>query len=447
MQVPKNDVYTVSRLNGEVRQLLEGQLGRIWLSGEISNFSSPSSGHWYLTLKDSHSQIRAAMFKGRNSTVTFRPANGQQVLVRGSISVYEPRGDYQLLIDAMFPAGDGMLAAQFEALKMKLAAEGLFALETKRPLPESIRRIGVITSATGAAIRDVLHVLKRRDPGIEVVIYPTAVQGKDADREIIRAIELANARLEVDVLLLTRGGGSLEDMWCFNSEALAHAIYNSALTIVSAVGHEVDTSIADYVADLRAPTPSAGAELLSGDQSHKSHKLAATFSRLQQSWRHYLLGSQARLAALQARLDRQDPKRALGQQIQRLDELELRLGAAMDKRLARQAMLLERLKARLERQSPAQKLRLEAQRLGYLDARLHAALKDTLEDAHSRLGRVAHQLEAVSPLSTLSRGYAITKDSDGKVLQSSAHLSPGDKVETQLKSGRFSAEVTQVFTD
>ncbi|QYK04016.1 exodeoxyribonuclease VII large subunit [Shewanella zhangzhouensis] len=444
MQVPKNDVYTVSRLNGEVRQLLEGQLGRIWLTGEISNFSSPSSGHWYLTLKDSHSQLRCAMFKGRNTTVAFKPINGQQVLVRGSISVYEPRGDYQLLIEAMFPAGDGLLAAQFEALKMKLAAEGLFAQDTKRTLPESIQRIGVITSPTGAAIRDVLHVLKRRDPSIEVVIYPTAVQGSGADKDIIRAIELANERLEVDVLLLTRGGGSLEDLWCFNSEALAHAIYNSALTIVSAVGHEVDTSIADFVADVRAPTPSAGAELLSGDQSHKLQKLAGALARLTQGWRHYALKRHSGLIALQSRLDRQDPKRQLQQQSQRLDELELRLTSSIQRRLSSHILTTERLKARLERHSPAQRLMLERQRLSYLDERLKGAMDDMLEHAQTRLGGLSHSLASVSPLATLSRGYSITRGVDGKVLTHASSMKAGDTLETQLEQGSLLARVIEV---
>ncbi|BAJ01353.1 exodeoxyribonuclease VII large subunit [Shewanella violacea] len=281
MKTPKNNVYTVSRLNGEVRQLLEGELGKIWLNAEISNFAAPGSGHWYLTLKDNQAQVRCAMFKGRNRSVTFKPINGQQVLVKGSISVYEPRGDYQLIIESMLPAGDGLLAQQYEALKMKLAAEGLFAADTKRPIPSNIQKIGVITSATGAALKDVLHVLARRDPSIEVVIYPTQVQGEPAVQQICNAIAMANARQEVDVLLLTRGGGSLEDLWCFNSEELAHEIYNSALPIISAVGHEIDTTISDYVADMRAPTPSAGAELLSKDAENKGGETRVIYRKAQ----------------------------------------------------------------------------------------------------------------------------------------------------------------------
>ncbi|WP_198780582.1 exodeoxyribonuclease VII large subunit [Shewanella putrefaciens] len=444
MQVAKNNVYTVSRLNGEVRQILEGQLGKIWLNGEISNFSSPSSGHWYLTLKDHYSQIRCAMFKGRNQSVSFKPINGQQVLVKGAISVYEPRGDYQLLIESMLPAGDGLLAQQFDALKMKLAAEGLFAADTKRPLPKNIQRIGVITSPTGAAIRDVLHVLARRDPSIEVIIYPTQVQGESADRNICQAINIANQRLEVDVLLLTRGGGSLEDLWCFNSEALAHTIYNSALPIVSAVGHEVDTTISDYVADVRAPTPSAGAELLSQDSENKAQRLATVLARLQQSARHYQLKQERRLTVLDHRLQRLDPKRTLQQFEQRFDEMQLRLESALSSRLHLCSRRQQLLISRLEQQSPRHKLALEATRLNYLASRLQDALAGKLSQSEQRIKYAAHQLETVSPLATLSRGYSITTDASGTVVTSSAQVRIGDTITTQLPHERLVSTITQI---
>ncbi|WP_297896276.1 exodeoxyribonuclease VII large subunit [Shewanella sp.] len=444
MQVAKNNVYTVSRLNGEVRQILEGQLGKIWLNGEISNFSSPSSGHWYLTLKDHYSQIRCAMFKGRNQSVSFKPVNGQQVLVKGAISVYEPRGDYQLLIESMLPAGDGLLAQQFDALKMKLAAEGLFAADTKRPLPKNIQRIGVITSPTGAAIRDVLHVLARRDPSIEVIIYPTQVQGESADRNICQAINIANQRLEVDVLLLTRGGGSLEDLWCFNSEALAHTIYNSALPIVSAVGHEIDTTISDYVADVRAPTPSAGAELLSQDSENKAQRLATVLSRLQQSARHYQLKQERRLTVLDHRLQRLDPKRTLQQFEQRFDEMQLRLESALSSRLHLCSHRQQLLISRLEQQSPRHKLALEATRLNYLASRLQDALAGKLSQSEQRIKYAAHQLETVSPLATLSRGYSITTDVSGTVVTSAAQVRIGDTITTQLPHERLVSTITQI---
>ncbi|QYJ79840.1 exodeoxyribonuclease VII large subunit [Shewanella acanthi] len=447
MQADNNNVYTVSRLNGEVRQILEGQLGRIWLNGEISNFSSPSSGHWYLTLKDHFSQIRCAMFKGKNQNVRFKPVNGQQVLVRGAISVYEPRGDYQLLIESMLPAGDGLLAQQYEALKLKLAAQGLFAADTKRELPKNIQRIGVITSPTGAAVRDVLHVLARRDPSIEVIIYPTQVQGENADLNICQAINIANQRLEVDVLLLTRGGGSLEDLWCFNSEALAHTIYNSALPVVSAVGHEVDTTISDYVADVRAPTPSAGAELLSQDSENKSQRLATVLSRLKQSASHYQLKQERRLSLLEHRLQRLDPKRNLQQFEQRFDEMQLRLESALSQRLHLMARRHQLLASRLEQQSPKHKLDLETNRLSYLASRLQDAMQDKLHQSEQRIKYVAHQLATVSPLATLSRGYSITTDSSNQVIEDTAKLNIGDSIYTRLLQGKVVSTVTELIQE
>lgn len=440
MSATKDNVYTVSKLNGEVRQILEGQLGKFWLNAEISNFSSPSSGHWYLTLKDNFSQIRCAMFKGRNQSVRFRPVNGQQVLVKGAISVYEPRGDYQLLIESMLPAGDGLLAQEYEALKMKLAAEGLFAAETKRPLPDNIQRIGVITSATGAALRDVLHVLARRDPSIEVIVYPTQVQGGAASQLICNAIQQANRRLEVDVLLLTRGGGSLEDLWCFNNELLAHAIYNSAIPIVSAVGHEIDTTISDYVADVRAPTPSAGAELLSKEKGNKTEKLALMLSRLQQSIRHYQLHQTSQLVDLHHQLQRHDPARRLQQFEQGFDEMQMRLDNALQHRLNRLAMQQQQLHSRLQQCSPVNSLKVERNRLQFLASRFDDASKSYFRQADLRLQHAVHQLETVSPLSTLTRGYSITKLNDCVVTDSSK-VSKGDVLTTQLKQGSVRSSV------
>ncbi len=257
------NIFTVSRLNSEVRLLLENEMGIVWLIGEISNFSAPVSGHWYLTLKDSRAQVKCAMFRGNNRRVNFKPQNGNQVLVKARLSLYEPRGDYQLIIESMQPEGDGRLQQQFEELKMKLAGEGLFAQTAKKPLPEHPKRVGIITSKTGAALFDILDVLKRRDPSLPVVIYPTMVQGEEASIQIAQAIGCANSRNECDVLIVGRGGGSLEDLWCFNNEIVARTIAASQIPIISAVGHEVDVTIADFVADMRAPTPSAAAELVS----------------------------------------------------------------------------------------------------------------------------------------------------------------------------------------
>ncbi|MGB0894470.1 MAG: exodeoxyribonuclease VII large subunit [Parashewanella sp.] len=435
MHPEKNTVFTVSRLNSEVRRILEGEIGRVWLNAEISNFSAPSSGHWYLTLKDHFSQIRCAMFKGKNRSVNFRPINGQQVLVKGNISVYEPRGDYQLIIDSMQSAGDGLLAQQFEALKLKLAADGLFAHDCKQPIPQAISKIGVITSATGAAIRDILHILKRRDPSIEVVIYPAQVQGEAAPAQLCDAIELANERDEVDVLLLSRGGGSLEDLWCFNDEMLAHAIFNSPLPIISAVGHEVDTTISDYVADVRAPTPSAGAELLSKDSSQKSDKLSNLSQRLNQAYRHLSLSQQARLAQLNHRLLRHEPQYKLQQWQQRFDELQLKLSAALNNKMHNAQLRQQNLANRLSKQSPQHRIALATEHLKFVDLRLNDAIDAKLKNALSRLQQSAHQLDTVSPLATLSRGYSITTTEAGEVITSPAQLKQGDVLHSKLAEG------------
>ncbi|KFZ38133.1 exodeoxyribonuclease VII large subunit [Shewanella mangrovi] len=444
MAASEQQIYSVSRLNGEVRHLLESQLGRIWLSGEISNLIQASSGHWYLTLKDNYSQVRCAMFRGKNQQVRFRPANGQQVLVRANISVYEPRGDYQLIIDSMQPAGDGLLAQQFEALKMKLAAEGLFSVEHKQPLPSHIRRIGVITSPTGAAVRDVLHVLKRRDASLEVVIYPTQVQGDAAIGQIANAIRLANQRDEVDVLLLTRGGGSLEDLWCFNSETVAREIFASQLPIVSAVGHEVDTSISDYVADVRAPTPSAGAELLSGDRQDKLVRLKQLNLRLRQGWAHYQLNTQQQLKNLDYRLQRQDPQRQLQLLTQRFDEQQLKLSNAMQHLLNRRSVTLQRLDGRLTAQHPKHQLNYSQQQLHHLEHKLKQLMQSQLAQAESRVKQAAHSLQSVSPLATLSRGYSISKDAEDHVISAASQLRVGDEMKTLLKDGVVYSNISKI---
>ncbi len=440
-------IYTVSRLNGEVRRVLESGIGRVWLSAEISNFSSPGSGHWYLTLKDHFSQIRCAMFKGKNRRVNFRPANGQQVLVQGNISVYEPRGDYQLIIDSMQPAGDGLLARQFEALKLKLAADGLFSAQDKRPLPESIQKIGVVTSPAGAAIRDILHVLNRRDSSIEVIIYPAQVQGESAARQLCNAINLANERDEVDVLLLSRGGGSPEDLWCFNDEALAHTIYNSGLPVVSAVGHEVDTTISDYVADVRAPTPSAGAELLSKDVSHKVEKVAALHHRLTNAFKHYSLQKSAVINQLRARLQRHEPENKLIQWQQRFDEAQLKLDAVMRRRLYRAQLQQQNLQSRLNAQSPDRQIDLSLSKLGRLKLALKDSITNKLNSSQAQFTSLAQQLGIVSPLATLSRGYSITTGSDNKVITGCENTAIGNTITTRLERGKLVSKVERIEGD
>ncbi|GAA4896906.1 exodeoxyribonuclease VII large subunit [Ferrimonas pelagia] len=431
----------MSALNRQVKAQLEQHLGRIWLSGEISNLATPASGHLYFTLKDERSQIRCAMFRGRASRVTFRPEHGMQVLVRANVTLYEPRGDIQIIVESMQLAGDGMLQQRFEALKMQLAAEGLFSTEAKQPLPDSIRKLGVITSPSGAAVRDVLSVLGRRDPTLEVIIYPSLVQGADAVANLIQMIETADERDEVDCLLLTRGGGSLEDLWCFNDERLARTIYEARLPIVSAVGHEVDTTISDYVADLRAPTPSAAAEVLSRDSSHHQQQLMQQRQRLQRACEAQLQHQRGRLALLNARLNASHPRAQLATHSQQLDELSLRLDNALHRTLSAAEQRQRQLTHRLERQDPALRLPQYRQSLTDLQRRLQRAKDTQLTQAQMRLQGVTAALEAVSPLAVLSRGYSILQTEDGTAVKSAQQVQPGQRLQARLHQGTLDVTV------
>ncbi|MCK6265386.1 exodeoxyribonuclease VII large subunit [Vibrio sp. ZSDE26] len=435
------NIFTVSRLNSEVRLLLENQMGIVWLVGEISNFSSPVSGHWYLTLKDSRAQVKCAMFKGNNRRVTFKPKNGQQVLVKARLSLYEPRGDYQLIIDSMQPEGDGQLQQQFDELKMKLAAEGLFAQTCKSPLPEHPKCVGVITSQTGAALFDILDVLKRRDPSLPVIVYPTVVQGQEAAIQIAQAIGRANSREECDVLIVGRGGGSLEDLWCFNNEIVARTIAASQIPIISAVGHEIDVTIADFVADMRAPTPSAAAELVSRDNSHKAQSFMAKKRNLVNAMRHYISSQQSHVAQLLHRLDKQHPSVQLQQQSQQIDQLEVRLHHAAKQYLNSQRTQLNRLEHKLQLQSPAIQLNQQVSHLAQSEQRLIDAMQRKLLNTRHKFSLMAEKLDTVSPLATLSRGYSITQDSKGSVITRRSQIKTGDQLITRLSDGEVRSTV------
>ncbi|HCG7754354.1 TPA: exodeoxyribonuclease VII large subunit [Vibrio parahaemolyticus] len=436
------NIFTVSRLNAEVRLLLENEMGIVWLVGEISNFSAPVSGHWYLTLKDSRAQVKCAMFRGNNRRVTFKPANGNQVLVKARLSLYEPRGDYQLIIESMQPEGDGRLQQEFEELKMKLAAEGLFAQTNKLPLPEHPKRVGIITSKTGAALYDILDVLKRRDPSLPVVIYPTMVQGDDAAIQIAQAIGRANSRNECDVLIVGRGGGSLEDLWCFNNEILARTIAASQIPIISAVGHEVDMTIADFVADVRAPTPSAAAELVSRDNSHKDQSLVAKQHELASAMRYYLAQQKQQSAQLQHRLERQHPSYQLQRQSQQLDELDMRLRRAMQRFIDTRQQAVERKHHRLQLNSPIKHLAQQKSRLERVEHKLMDAMDRKLLTMRHQLAIAAEKLDTVSPLATLKRGYSITQTDQGKVVTSADDVKTGDLLVTRLANGEIHSTVS-----
>ncbi|MBS0379802.1 MAG: exodeoxyribonuclease VII large subunit [Proteobacteria bacterium] len=435
------EVYSVTRLTREVRALLDRSLGVVWVEGEISNFSQPASGHWYFSLKDRDAQLRCAMFRMKNMLVGFTPRSGTQVVVRGRISVYEARGEYQLIVEHLEEAGLGALKREFERLKARLQAEGLFALQRKRPLPVFPRRIGVVTSPTGAALRDILHILGRRFPAADVLIYPSPVQGAAAAPALTQAVTLASARVECDVLVLARGGGSLEDLWAFNDEQLARAIAACALPVVSGVGHEVDFTIADFVADVRAPTPSAAAELVVPDRQGVLGALERTLQRMSSGMRRELRLLGARLEATERRLKLAHPGLRLTQQTQRLDDLSQRLAGAARARLHREASRLAGLGERLAHVSPRHVLQDYRRRTAELNARLDHAWKADMSRRSHRLELAQRALHTVSPLATLTRGFAIVTGPGGLVTDAAA-VEVGSEITTQLAQGRLTARVT-----
>ncbi len=423
--------------------LLDHGMPVVWVEAELSNFSRPASGHWYFTLKDRDAQVRCAMFRQRNLAVRFTPAEGKLVLARARVGLYEPRGDYQLIVDHLEESGIGALKREFEKLKEKLAAEGLFASELKRPLPQVPRRIGVVTSPSGAAIRDVVQVLGRRFPAADVLIYPTSVQGAAAVPEILAALALAAQRAEVDVLIVARGGGSLEDLYAFNDERIARAIRASPIPVVTGIGHEVDFTIADFVADLRAPTPSGAAELVVPDRREWLLRLARIGQRLESAALRQLRGEAERLRNLRHRLARLHPGTRLQQGAQRLDELEQRVGTLIRLRLADDGARLQRLSARLATRSPLLRLRELEMREAQLSMRMGTAMRQTLQRLAQRLALAQRGLHTVSPLATLGRGFAlVTRERDGVLLREWAQVAPGDAIRVRLGRGALLAQVT-----
>ncbi|MEJ2552923.1 MAG: exodeoxyribonuclease VII large subunit [Gammaproteobacteria bacterium] len=442
----RRDVYSISRLNREVRALLDGHFSLIWVEGEISNLSRPRSGHLYFSLKDRDAQIRCAMFKMRNQLLSFEPGDGMQVLVRARVSLYEPRGDFQLVVEHMEEAGDGLLRRAFEELKNRLINEGLFDPAHKQPLPRLPRRIGVITSPTGAAIRDILSVLRRRFPAIPVLVYPVPVQGAAAASQIARTIRLAGQRQDCDVLVVARGGGSLEDLWAFNEEAVARAIYDCPVPIVSGVGHEVDVTIADFAADHRAATPSAAAELVSPNGDEWLQAFTGFENRLiNQARRQHQAKSQA-LRWLETRLAQLHPARRLNEHGQRLDELEQRLQRACNAQLRHATARSNALVAKLERHDPSRRLQQLRMQEEHLGRRLLQAMKAALEQDRRRLAGIGRALDAVSPLATLSRGYAIVKRlPDGAIVRAADAVKLGDRIETRIARGRLISTVEEKY--
>lgn len=430
---------SVSELNRQARSLLENSFLSIRVSGELSNFARPASGHWYFTLKDQNAQVRCAMFRGRNQAVTFRPKEGDQVVVTAKVSLYEGRGDFQLICDRMEEDGLGKLQIAFDALKRKLDQEGLFDASRKRPIPSRPSSLGIITSETGAAIHDILTVLKRRFPGLSIYLYPTPVQGDEAVPGICRALELANRDKRVDVLILGRGGGSLEDLWAFNEEAVARAVVASSIPVVSAVGHEVDICITDLVADLRAPTPSAAAELLSPDQQEIRAQLNQSERALIQRLKWQLQRKADQLRATTNRL--RHPGERIRERIQRLDDLEIRLTRATNRLMIQRAQRLEHYQQRLLQQRPDKRVIQMRQRLTLIAEQIERTAKQLIERKRIKLGQQAGRLQDISPLSTLERGYALVTDKDGQVVRNAESVKTGNSVNVRVQQGSFNAIV------
>jgi exodeoxyribonuclease VII large subunit len=443
VQTSAKNILTVSKLNRLARSVLESEIGQIWLSAEISNFVAASSGHWYFTLKDDRAQVKGAMFKGANRKVHQKPKEGDKVLVKANISLYEPRGDYQIIVEHMEPEGEGQLKQQFEMLKRQLASEGIFAQDYKKPIPETVLKVGIVTSPTGAALHDILTVLQRRNPSIEVIIYPSQVQGDIAVSLICAAITQANIRKEVDVLIVGRGGGSLEDLWCFNSEQVARTIFASSIPIISAVGHEIDVSIADFVADMRAPTPSAAAELVSQDQSTLHNKtlvlqdkLIKAFSRLQQVRLH-------QHQAINQRLLQNHPQKQLEQKSQYVDQLQATLQSAFRQKLTQAKQQQQHIHSRLSLSSPQKLLQRHQIRLQELQTKLQRSCQKLVENKKQKLLNNMHLLDTVSPLATLARGYSISFK-QGKIVKTTQQVQIGDVLVTRLEDGEVYSEINQI---
>ena len=436
------DVYSVSRLNRAARDLLERGLAMLWVEGELSNLAQPGSGHWYFCLKDAQAQVRCACFRSQHRLLGIKPRDGMHVLVRARVSLYEGRGEFQLIVEHMEESGEGALKRAFEALKQRLHDEGLFDQVRKRPLPTLPRRVGIVTSPTGAAIRDIVTTFKRRFPAIALLIYPVPVQGEGAPAKIAAALRLASARAECDAIILARGGGSLEDLWAFNDEQVARAIAACRVPVVSGIGHEVDVTIADFVADVRAPTPTAAAELLSPDRTEWS----AQFQRLQQRLRTLAL---RRLQDGQQGLDRlaerlRDPRRGLAQQAALLAQLRARLRAHAAAALTARNARLAQLRYRLQQTAPTARIARIGARLEQHHTRVLQGMRSRLRQAEHRLALHAQRIDAISPLQTLHRGYAVVQTDTDQVVRDAAALQVGDKITIRFATGTVGARVEDI---
>ncbi|GAB5415891.1 MAG: exodeoxyribonuclease VII large subunit [Congregibacter sp.] len=447
MATTKQTTLTPSALNRQAKQLLESHFDFVWVEGELTNFARPSSGHWYFSLKDQSAQVRCAMFRNRNQRLRFQPENGDLVRLRARVSLYEGRGEFQLIGEFMEPAGAGQLQAQFEALRDKLKLEGLFEADRKKPLPSQVNHLAVISSPSGAALQDILQVLARRNPAIRVTVFATAVQGEGAAAQIVNALEQANdlrmkrPDCDFDAIILARGGGSLEDLWAFNDEGMARAVAASHLPVVTGVGHEIDFTIADFAADARAPTPSAAAELLSDDKQELVQRLDLQGQRLTRAMELRLEKQRLVFSALRDRL--RHPGDRLREQYQRLDDREARLRRAILEQLRHARGRIEHQRQRLNAMSPADKIMRKRQTLTQDAARMRAATESRLAAHAHFLQRSEQLLRSLSPLAVLGRGYAILEDERGHIVRQAGTVEPEQRLRARLAEGRLRLRVEE----
>lgn len=440
---PNRTVFSVTELNRAVATLLESEFSWTWVEGEISNLAKPASGHIYFTLKDSGAQIRCAMFKSRTRDLKFKPENGQKVLLRGKVSLYAARGDYQIIVDKMDEAGDGALQQQFEALKLRLSQEGLFDQDKKQEIPEHPGTIGIITSRSGAALHDVLSVIQRRFPLTPVKLFPVPVQGVEAAPAICNAIIQMDKHHSCDVLLLVRGGGSLEDLWAFNEESVARAIYACTIPIISGIGHEIDFTIADFVADLRAATPTAAAETVTADQEALLQTTLWYGQRITQLLNEKIESLGILHNHLKKRLEQQHPSAVLDRLSQRLDDLSLHMHQAWKVYFQQKTSQLLQTKTRLLAESPEHRLTHLQQQLANYSRQLPLSMNNHLHQHKLKLSNFASTLNALSPLQTLCRGYSVTYDASGQALTNASGLETGDTIKTRL----YKSNIISVIKD
>jgi len=443
INLPESKIVSVSEFTRNVKSVLEYNFPAVWVSGEISNLATPRSGHWYFTLKDEQSQVRCAMFRQNNQRLSFVPGEGSQVLVKARVSLYEARGDFQLIVDSMEDAGVGALQRAYEQLKQKLQAQGLFDQQHKKALPELPHCVGIITSSSGAALHDIINVLQRRFPALPVIIYPSQVQGDEAPEQLFHALAQAQQQALCDVLIIGRGGGSIEDLWAFNNEHLAQAIYDCPIPVVSSVGHETDFTICDFVADVRAPTPSAAAELVSPDQSEWLNWLQGIENQLSSLINRQLLSLQQQLQWQRKRL--KHPGRYLEDVAQRIDDLANRMEQQLGLQLQLRQEKVLTFEARLQQHSPLHTLKQQLTRLNFLQQRLEQSLHPRFESMQQKIASLAREMDAFSPLATLGRGYCLAKDENNALIKSASELHSGQKLKVCFSKDQALVSVDKVL--